>query len=296
MDTNRKNGAAMPADRPADGDGVRYHIALKPGQIPPTVLMPGDPARIDILKRGWQNAEDLAHNREFRSAKGTVRGCPLGAISVGVGMGGVEVTLNELATLGVHTVIRVGTTGSLHREMECGDLIIPVAGMRRDGTSTLYVEPEFPAFAHPTVLQALIDACEKLGFRYHLGIACSTASFYLGQARPIHTGYLPEAPKPMLDHLRQLGISNFDMETAGVFVLGHLMHLRVGSVLAVRANRVTNELADGGGEERACLVATEAAALLQERDGANNGRGTMLVSSTLALGPASSNTNGRTNQ
>jgi uridine phosphorylase len=287
MTTSFDTGKVMPADRPADADGVRYHIALKDGQIPSTVLIPGDPARIDRLKKHWDNPEDLAHNREFRSAKGTYRGYPLGAISVGVGMGGVEVTLNELATIGVHSVIRVGTTGSLHANMPCGDLIIPVAGVRRDGTSDLYVEPGFPAFAHPTVLQALIAACERLGFRYHLGIACSTASFYLGQARPIHNGYFRDEPEAVLDGLRRVGVTNFDMETAGVFVLGHLMNLRVGSVLAVRANRATNELADNGGEDRACLVASEAAAILQEQDADPNKRLAYLGSSTLAPGPQS---------
>lgn len=276
---------SMPADRPADADGVRYHIALKPGQIPPVVLMPGDPARIDIFKSQWQNPVDLAHNREFRSARGVYHGHEIGAISVGVGMGGVEVTLNELATVGVHSVIRVGTTGSLHAQMECGDLIIPVAGVRRDGTSDLYVEPGFPAFAHPEVLQALIEACERLQIRYHLGVACSTASFYLGQARPTHNGYFRDTSDDMIESLKRAGVTNFDMESSGVFVLGHLMNLRVGSILAVRANRATNTLADNGGEARACLAASEAAAILYERDATRAQRQQHLASSTLAPGP-----------
>lgn len=276
----------MPADQPADSTGARYHIALRPGQLPATVLLPGDPARIDLLTALWDSAEDLAHHREFRSARGTHQGADLGAVSVGVGMGGVEVALNELATIGVHTIIRVGTTGSIRAEMACGDLILPVAGVRRDGTSDLYVEPAFPAFAHPDVLRALIEACERLRVRYHLGIVCSAASFYLGQARPIHTGYVREDPDTVLDGLRQIGVSNFDMESAGVFVLAHLMGLRAGSVLAVRANRVTNELVDNGGEERACRVASEAVAILQQQDAQTRDRPTGLVSSTLAPGPS----------
>ena len=276
---------SMPADRPADAEGVRYHIALKPGQMPPIVLMPGDPARIDLFKSQWQDAVDLAHNREFRSARGLYNGREVGAVSVGVGMGGVEVTLNELATIGVHTVIRVGTTGSLHAHMECGDIILRVAGIRRDGTSDLYVEPGFPAFAHPDVFQALVEACERLQVRYHLGIACSTASFYLGQARPTHNGYFRDVPDEMLDSLRRAGVTNFDMESAGVFVLGHLMNLRVGSVLAVRANRATNVLADNGGKTRACLVAAEATAILYERDATRAAQHPSLISSTLAPGP-----------
>jgi len=283
-DTNPLHNTIMPADRPADTEGARYHIALKNGALPPIVMLPGDPARIDKFKAHWQDTEDLAMNREFRSARGTYRNHPVGAISVGVGMGGVEVALNELATIGVHTVLRVGTTGALFANMECGDLIIPVAGLRHDGTSDLYVESGFPAFAHPQVFQAMVEACERLSFRYHIGIACTASSFYLGQARPIHTGYEREAHETVLNRLRQLGISNFDMETAGVFVLGHLMNLRVGSILAVRANRATNQLTDNGGEERACIAASEAAAILYEQDTHREGQSTALISSTLAKG------------
>ena len=64
-----------------------------------------------------------------------------------------------------------------------------------------------------------------------------------------------------------------------------LMNLRVGSILAVRANRATNTLADNGGEARACLAASEAAAILYERDETRASRFQSLASSTLAPGP-----------
>src|SRR5439155_24119414 len=101
-----------------------------------------------------------------------------------------------------------------------------------------------------------------------------------------HNDYFREVPGVMLESLKRVGVTNFDMETAGVFVLGHLMNLRVGSILAVRANRETNQLADNGGEERACLAASEPAAILQEQEATKSTRLHYLVSSTLAPGPA----------
>jgi uridine phosphorylase len=277
--------SVLPADRPADENGVQYHIALQKGQIPAIVLMPGDPARIDRIKKYWSDAEELASHREFRSARGLRNGVAMGAVSVGVGMGGVEVAMNELATIGTHTIIRVGTTGSLRAEMQCGDLIIPVAAVRREGVSDIYAEKGFPAFAHPEVTMALVEACQRLHLRYHLGIGCSTGSFFLGQGRPTHNGYFNDDLESILPTLNRLGVSNLDMETAGVFVLGHLMGVRAGSILAVRANRATNELRDNGGEDAACLAACEAAAILYEQDEARKKSTDGPVSSTLAQGP-----------
>jgi len=273
------------ANQPLDLQGRQYHIALSTGQIPPVVLIPGDPARIDKLKKHWEAAEDLSNNREFRSARGKVKGAAIGAVSVGVGMGGVEVALNELATIGVHTIIRVGTTGSLLADIKCGDVIIPVAGLRRDGVSDVYAEPGFPAFAHPDILTALIETCNRLQVRYHLGITCTVGSFYLGQGRPIHNGYFKDQPVELIDHLVKMGITNFDMETAGVFVLSHLMGLRAGSILAVIANRATNQFADAGGEELVCKLASEAVSVLQEQDAQKKKHSIKPVSTSLARGP-----------
>ena len=279
------NKTSRKADQPLDLKGRQYHIALSSGQIPPVVLIPGDPARIDKLKKYWETPVDLSHNREFRSARGMIHGTPIGAISVGVGMGGVEVALNELATIGVHTIIRVGTTGALLANIACGEVIIPVAGLRRDGVSDVYAEPGFPAFAHPDVLSALMESCNRLQVRYHLGITCTVGSFYLGQGRPIHNGYFKDQPTELVDHLVKLGITNFDMETAGVFVLSHLMGLRAASILAVIANRATNQFADAGGEELVCKLATESVAILQEQDTQKKNNPIRPVSTSLAKGP-----------
>lgn len=273
------------ADKPLDLKNRQYHIALSSGQLPPIVLIPGDPARIDKLKKCWEAPIDLSYNREFRSARGMIHNVPVGAVSVGVGMGGVEVSLNELATIGVHTIIRVGTTGALLPNINCGDIIIPVAGLRRDGVSDVYAEPGFPAFAHPEVLFSLIEACNHLKVRYHLGITCTVGSFYLGQGRPIHNGYFINQPAELINHLVKLGVTNFDMETAGVFVLSHLMGLRAGSILAVIANRATNKFEDAGGEELVCKVATESVAILHEQDIKKRNNATGPVSTSLAKGP-----------
>src|SRR5947207_2428321 len=77
--------------------------------------------------------------------------------STGIGAPGLEICLHELREVGVETAIRVGTTGSITEKFDCGDLIIPVAAIRRDGTTDQYVESGFPAYAHYEVVLALIE-------------------------------------------------------------------------------------------------------------------------------------------
>ena len=96
---------------------------------------------------------------------------PSACTSPGIGGPSSEIAIHELNSLGVHTAIRVGTTGCIVKNFDLGDLIIPIACVRNDGTSNSYVEPEFPAFANPIVVKALVQACYNLGFTYGFGCA-----------------------------------------------------------------------------------------------------------------------------
>ena len=174
------------ADAPTNETGAQYHLHSRAGRYPPTILMPGDPDRVLPMAATWDGGEELAFHREYRSARGTYKGVPIGAISSGVGAPSLEIATHEFATIGGKTVIRVGTCGALRAEIDPGDLIVPVAAVRRDGTADRYLPLEHPAFADPEVYMALIEACERLGYRYHIGIVCSVGSFYVGQERPGH--------------------------------------------------------------------------------------------------------------
>ncbi|MDR1778244.1 MAG: nucleoside phosphorylase [Clostridiales Family XIII bacterium] len=251
-----------------ENNGV-WHLQLAPGDIPPYVILPGAPERTEVIARGWQDAQLVANNREFRTVKGVFEGVPLATVSTGIGGPSSEICLNELSKVGVHTCIRVGTTGCIQPDYDLGDLIIAVAAVRKDGTSDTYIGPEYPAYADPVVVMALMAACEKLGYRYGLGLDYTTASFYIGQARPIKedgTGYHPSDMDKLIDDLTQAGVTNIEMETAAQYVVGRLHGLRMGAVLAVISNRVTDRWGDEGGEEKAVKAATEALRILADWD------------------------------
>jgi uridine phosphorylase len=264
METSGRGPAERRADAPTNETGAQYHLHLSAGQIPAAILMPGDPGRVQKMQATWDDGEELAFHREYRSARGTYKGVPIGAISSGVGAPSLEIATQEFATIGGQTIIRVGTCGALQAEIDPGDLIVPVAAVRRDGTGDRYLPLEHPAFADPEVYMALIEACERLGYRYHVGIACSVGSFYVGQERPVASGFWQSAADGLIEDLRKAGVACLEMECSALFLLARLFGMRSGAVLGAVANRATNAFGDNGVEDRAIGAANEAVAILDE--------------------------------
>ncbi|ABW01238.1 uridine phosphorylase [Caldivirga maquilingensis] len=247
-------------------NGRVYHLVLKPGETTPYALLPGDPGRVDLIASMWDEVRLKVENREYRTYVGTYRGVPVMATSTGIGGPSASIAIEELASLGVGTLIRVGTTGSLWASVKVGDLIIARGAVRLDGASSNYAPPGYPAVPHPDVLNALITAAEGLGVRYHVGLTASTDSFYVGQGRPGLGGYLPSWFKGIINDLKAVKVMNFDMETATVLTIANVYGLRAGSVMAVVANRETDEFNPEAGVADACRVANEAVKVINEWD------------------------------
>jgi len=254
------------ADIPETEEGLQYHLMVKPGDVAPYVLLPGDPGRVPKIAKYWDEARQVAIHREYNTYTGKYKGVPISATSTGIGGPSTAIAVEELLRVGAHTFIRVGTTGSIQRDVKVGDIIITYASVRLEGTSRQYVMIEYPAVASPEVVMALIEAAETLGIRYHVGITASTDSFYTGQGRPGFKGYMQSWMKNIIPDLQAARVLNFEMESATLFTLANIYGVRAGMVTAVVANRVTGEMTPGAGEEDAIKVANEAVRILYEWD------------------------------
>lgn len=253
---------------PAEIGGGNMRLPEFGGKLPGYALLPGDPNRVSLMASQWdKDARVEVLKRCFRSAIGTYKGVPICAFSTGIGAPSAESTLTSCATAGVHTFIRVGTTGSLREDIKIGDIIINDACVRLDGTSNLYVRPEFPAAASYEVTLALVQACENLGFRYHVGTGCTTGSFYAGQSRTSYGGYKPSWIDDELQNMISAGVINYEMEAAAIFTLSRLFGLRSGMCATVIAERLTGKWDDETiGESNSCLVGAEAVRILAHWD------------------------------
>jgi uridine phosphorylase len=219
-----------------------------------------------VLAEVWDSREDVAYHREYRSMRGTYHGIPISACSTGIGGPSTEIAINELAEIGCNSFLRLGTTGGLQEHMRVGDIAISTAAIRWDGASSPYAPPEYPAAASYEVVLALIEACERLGRTYHLGVSASTTSFYAGQSRPAFGGY-QGLETGRVERLRQMRVTNFEMEAATIFTLCSLFGLRGGAACIVIADRFRNEFQPEGADQALALLGAEAAAILAEMDG-----------------------------
>lgn len=265
MSDEKVNKASAPKSK---NEGV-YHLQLREGDVPGYVILPGAPERTMVIAEDWDKVEEVAFYREYKTVRGEYKGMDIACTSTGIGGPSSEICIHELNVVGVHTCVRVGTTGCIVPEYDLGDLIIPVACVRKDGTSGAYVEPEYPSYANTYVVMALMEACERLGFRYGLGLDYTVGSFYIGQGRPLYEdkpGFWPSFADNIIPDLQTAMVTNIEMETAGQFVVGHLHGMRMGAILSVISNRVLDRWGDEGGEKKACLAASEAMRILKEWD------------------------------
>ena len=258
------------AEEPKIGEKM-YHIGLGFGVLSGFVLLPGDPGRVDLVLSFLEGSRVLCFKREFKSGVGFYKGVRVGVLSTGIGGPSTAIAVEELARIGAHTLIRIGTTGTIQKNIKIGDLIISTAAVRLEGTSKQYVIPEYPAVASYDVVVALIAAAESLGVRYHVGITASTDSFYVGQQRPGYKNYLPSFARNIIEDLRMANVLNFEMEAATLFTLASIFGLRAGAVSLVLANRVTNEF-ELVPQDDLIKVGLEAVKILNEMDESKEGR------------------------
>jgi len=253
------------AAHPQTRAGGQYHIGCKKGDVGRYVFLPGDPDRVPRIAEFWDSAQEVSSHREYRIWTGRLDGIMVSACSTGIGGPATAIAFEELAAIGGDTFVRVGTCGALQKEIQCGDLVISTAAVRLDGTSTQYVQPEYPAVANYEIVLSLIEATEKLGYRYHVGCTASSDSFYVGQGRPGFKGYLPLGADKTVETMSRVNVLNFEMEAATIFTLAGIYGLRAGAVCTVYANRITNRF-ETKGEEEVCKVAVEAVRTLAQWD------------------------------
>ena len=275
---NADNRVMHPDRRIAIRAGERqYHIELGPGELAEYILLPGDPDRSARIASRFDSIELERRNREFASVTGTYRGQRVSVVSTGIGTDNVEIVMAEILAIAERpTCIRVGSSGALQPEMRLGDLAITTGGVRLEATTSFYVHDAYPAVAHYEAVAALIEAAERLGHRYHVGITATAPGFFGAQGRPIPQ--LPIRYPDLAEDMARQRVMNFEMEASALLVLASLARCRAGVVCAVYANRTTGEFIDGAQKEEAeaaCVeTGLESLAILAEMDRQKRDAGT----------------------
>ncbi len=237
-----------------------YHIGFGRGDLgeePPTIaLLCGDPQRAGRIARetaGVTCLATLSENRGLHSylcqAEGGQR---FVSATSGMGASSLSIVVNELVSVGMRTLIRVGTSGGIAAQVMAGDLVISSAALCRQGAALDIAPVEYPAAADPFITVALAGAAAELGIAVHLGVTASVDTFYEGQERSDSANpQLLRSLRGVTEEYRQLRILNYEMEAGALFKMGLVYGFAAGCVCAVLAERLVAEAVDLAVKERA---------------------------------------------
>ena len=204
-------------------------------------LLSGDPARSELIATTYlADGRDLARNRGLDAFVAVLPGgAPVVCATSGMGAPSMSIVVNELVQVGISTMIRVGTAGSIQDHVRSGSVVIGSGALTNQGAADDIAPPQFPAVADPFLTVTLAAAASSLGIDHHVGVMASADTFFEGQERSESSANprLLRRLRGMIDEYHDLGILNFEMEAGTLFKMGAVYGFAAGCVCAIIAQR-----------------------------------------------------------
>lgn len=264
-----------PSELIINSDGSVFHLHLRPEQVAHTVILVGDPGRVEMVASHFDTTECRVANREFVTITGTYRGKRMSVLSTGIGTDNIDIVVNELDALvnidfrsrtvksekSRLTLVRLGTCGAIQPDIRIGDLILSAISVGFDGLLNFYqgrnticdlvMEQLFmervrwnrqlpaPYFVHCSERLAALFADTTLA-----GMTISAPGFYAPQGRFLRLP--PEDPtlSAKIESFEYQGrrFTNFEMEGSALAGLAHLMGHDATTICTVIAQRVALQM------------------------------------------------------
>lgn len=218
-------------------DEKMYHIGLSVNDIENAkyAILPGDPGRVYKIATYLENPKYLSSNREYTSYLGYLEGEPVLVMSTGMGGPSTAIAVEELSSIGIENVIRVGTSGGMQLNVSAGDVVIAQAAVRQEGTSKEYVPIEFPAVANFDLVSKLKNAADEMKVPNHIGIVHCKDSFY-GQHNPGRMPVSYELENKWQAWIKS-GVLCSEMETAALYTVSSVLGIKAAAILLVIWNQ-----------------------------------------------------------
>ena len=224
-----------------------FHLGLTKKMLDGASLaiVPGDPERVKKIAELMNDATFLVSHREYTSYLAYIGQKAVVICSTGIGGPSTSIAVEELAQLGVSTFLRVGTTGAIQPHVNVGDVIVTQASVRLDGASLHFAPMEFPAVANFECTTAMVAASREAGLEPHIGITASSDTFYPGQERyDTVSERVTRQFKGSMHEWQELGVLNYEMESATLFTMCASQGWRAACVAGVIVNRAQQEIPD----------------------------------------------------
>jgi uridine phosphorylase len=259
--------------------GAIYHLDLLPEELAPLIVTVGDPERVREVSRHFDRFEHKSQQREFVTHTGYLGKKRISVISTGIGTDNIDIVLNELDALvnidfNTRTVkneiahlqiIRIGTSGSLQEDIPVDSFVASTHGLGIDNLLNFYRHDNneeekqlvhafvtqtqlHNQFSHPYISSCSAALIKHFVKDYHQGMTVTCPGFYGPQGRILRLGL---SSPHLIERLTYFNfghyrVTNFEMETAGIYGLGRLLGHQCLSLSAIVANRISKTFSKDG--------------------------------------------------
>jgi len=165
----------------------------------------------------WHNVPICGEDKPMPNA--TANGITI--INFGMGSANAATIMDLLSSIEPKACLFLGKCGGLKRKNQLGDLILPIAAIRGDGTSNDYFPPEVPALPAFNLQKAISTTIRNFSRDYWTGTVYTT------------NRRVWEHDDKFKEYLRQLRCMAIDMETATIFITGFYNQIPTGALLLV---------------------------------------------------------------
>ncbi|KQS45818.1 MULTISPECIES: nucleoside phosphorylase [Flavobacterium] len=258
-------------------DGSVYHLNLKPEHIANDIIFVGDQNRVEKITQFFDSIEFSTQKREFKTQTGIFKGKRITVMSTGIGPDNIDIVVNELDALvniNLETrqpkeeltslnIIRIGTSGSLQKDIPVDSFVMSKYGLGLDNMLRSYKidriteEALGEAFllhtnwdirkGKPYVVRCS-EKLEKLieSDRIFKGITATAGGFYGPQGRVLRLEIQDPELNNKMDNFNfnDNRITNLEMETAAIYGLSALLGHNALSLNAIIANRASGTFSE----------------------------------------------------
>lgn len=261
------------SELPQQSNGNIYHLNLNPSEIADTIILVGDPGRVESISAKFDMVEFKRANREIHTHTGTLNGKRITVLSTGMGTDNIDIVVTELdALVNIDfetrelrkdlrslNLVRLGTCGALQPETEVNSYIASSYGIGIDGLMWFYDTPGVDnteiteAFKthtawnnnwpSPYIVEASDLLLKKVAFDMKQGMTATAPGFYGPQGREVR---LPVARPDINDLFQSFNygnhqITNLEMETSALYGLSKAMGHQALTICVAIANRATKQ-------------------------------------------------------
>ena len=255
-------------------DGSIFHLHLLPEQLADIVILVGDPGRVAMVAEFFDEVECRVSNREFNTVTGTYKGKRMTVLSTGIGIGNIDISVNELDALAnidfttrkvkeqkrQLTLVRLGTSGALQPDIKVGDFVFARTSLGFDGLLNYYagrndvcdlaIEEAFveqtgwnPLFPRPYFIDSDPELWELFKDSVTEGITIAAPGFYAPQGRWVRLKPADVDMNAKIEAFSFEGrrITNYEMEGSALAGLARLMGHRATTLCTIIAQRVAKD-------------------------------------------------------